>query len=60
MTGCGFSLRGTAAEADSFRAVGVEGEQERGGAEQSIGGKAVFFYDFDLGRTLHHLYCDAG
>lgn len=38
MTGCvvswaGFSLKGTATEADNFRAVGVEAEQESGGAE---------------------------
>lgn len=37
--------RGTKAEADSLRVVGVEGEQERGGSEQW---KAAIFSDFDL------------
>lgn len=35
----GLSLRGTAAEADSLRAAGVEGEQERGGAERRTQGR---------------------
>lgn len=33
--------------------------QNRKVVVQSIGGKATF-YDFDLGRTLHHLYSNAG
>lgn len=50
-----FPLRGTAVEAE-----GRWGWREnRKEVVQHIGGKAVF-YGFDLGRTLHHLYSDAG
>lgn len=54
--GLDFSLRGTATEADNFRAVGVEAGQESGGAQEA----GRLFNDRDWGRTLHRLYSDAG
>lgn len=54
--GLDFSLRGTATEADNFRAVGVEAGQESGGALEA----GRLFNDRDWGRTLHRLYGDAG
>lgn len=51
-----FPLRGTAVEAE-----GRWGWREnRKEVVQHIATARLFFYGFDLGRTLHHLYGDAG